>query len=77
MTSLEVTSPHCGCGCRPADATEPGCPCIECQPGPGIIRNPSANRRQRRIQELLMRETLTGDEEAELDDLLHLYIHNH
>jgi hypothetical protein len=25
----------CGCGCRPAGC-EPGCPCKQCQPGPGI-----------------------------------------
>lgn len=27
---------YCGCGCRPEEATEPGCPCRQCQPGPGI-----------------------------------------
>ncbi len=27
---------HCSCGCRKAEATADGCPCKECQPGPGI-----------------------------------------
>lgn len=72
-----LTYVPCGCGCRPADATEPGCSCPECQPGPGIIRNPSVTRRQTRMRELLERYDLTEDEEKELDDLLHLYIHNH
>lgn len=70
----------CGCGCRPARATSPGCGCQQCQPGQGInfegrlgIR---ATARRLRIQELLKLERkLTEDEERELDDLLHWYIH--
>ena len=27
---------HCTCGCRKPEATAPGCPCRQCQPGPGI-----------------------------------------
>lgn len=27
---------HCTCGCRKPEATGAGCPCAQCQPGPGI-----------------------------------------
>lgn len=27
---------HCTCGCRDPKASAAGCPCRECQPGPGI-----------------------------------------
>lgn len=70
---------HCGCGCRPEDAHADGCPCPECQPGPGIDYLARSGRmtarRQRRIQELLRKPRLTPEEESELDDLLHWYIH--
>lgn len=71
--TVDVTSPHCGCGCRPAGCT-PGCPCKECQPGPGIphlSKHPARSQRHsRRMTELLRKETLTAHEEQELDRLL-------
>lgn len=70
----DLLSPHCGCGCRPADC-EPGCPCKECQPGPGIDRDtPHGDVAVRlRLQDLLTRDHLSRAQEAELDKLLGLY----
>lgn len=70
---VDVTSPHCGCGCRP-QGCQPGCPCKECQPGPGIdhLRKHSIRSRHytRRITELVTKTELTAAEADELDGLL-------
>lgn len=77
--AVDVTSPHCGCGCRPPGATEQGCPCRECQPGPGVDHTAKRRKvtvmRRGRMQYLLAKDPLTADEAEELDGLLHLYIH--
>jgi len=72
-------NPHCGCGCRPAGCAD-GCPCKECQPGPGIDfrteQIETASRRRKRMQALLRRgDDLTTVEQLELDDLLSVMIH--
>lgn len=79
---VDVASPHCGCGCRPADACAPGCPCSECQPGPGLDhaarRHNAVGTRRARMRDLLKEQdhrTLTSGEIAELDDLIVLYLH--
>lgn len=80
MSAPAWLAAQCGCGCRPADAA-PGCPCKECQPGPGIDhmagRGAKARARNDRLRDLLHRpeEDLTEAETAELDGLLHWYIH--
>lgn len=80
--AVDVASPHCGCGCRPAAARAPGCPCKECQPGPGIDherrRHNTVAVRRERLRELLSKQdfrTLTAEEDQELEGLLHLYLH--
>lgn len=77
--AVDVTSPHCGCGCRPPDVAEPGCPCKECQPGPGVDHEAKRYKvtvmRRKRMQYLLVKDPLTPDEAEELDGLLHLYLH--
>lgn len=74
---VDVTSPHCGCGCRP-QGCQPGCPCKECQPGPGLnyqaIQRGKSRAMSNRMQSLLRRENLTAAEERELEDLLHIMI---
>lgn len=69
----------CGCGCRRAETFGPGCPCPECQPGPGINHLGRHNLRSRqrtlRMTELLKRDDLSPEEAAELDDLLHVYLY--
>lgn len=69
--------PTCGCGCRPAGC-EPGCPCKECQPGPGLNHRAVQRQKSRdlgfRMQSLLRREHLTEAEERELEDLIHVMI---
>lgn len=78
----ELLSPHCGCGCRPRSATAPGCGCPECQPGDGLDHasrrcNRVATRRAR-LKELIAEQEfrrLTADEEEEMDELVHLYLH--
>lgn len=76
---VDIASPHCGCGCRPAAALSPGCPCKECQPGPGIDHGAwsSSKEKQRRarLSHLLRLEELTEAEAGELDGLLHWTIH--
>lgn len=74
--SVDVTSPHCGCGCRPKGCA-PGCPCPECQPGPGIdygaCRLAGRGRRRDRLHTLLFRMasgSLPDDEAQELETLL-------
>lgn len=81
-TRAEWLSAHCGCGCRSRGATEPGCGCPECQPGPGLDHasrrhNLVATRRER-LKDLLADQEfrrLSEDEETELEALLHLYLH--
>lgn len=69
----------CRCGCRPVSATRPGCPCPECQPGPGLehaaLRKRNSQVLETRMLLLIHRETLTDDESSELDGLLNWYIH--
>ena len=54
------------------------CGCKECGPGPGIdyasVRHNRFRTRQARLRVLLQRDDLTGREQQELDELLHLYI---
>lgn len=73
MSAVDVTSPHCGCGCRPVGC-EPGCPCPECQPGPGLDlrrkHNARSLRHSDRLKDLLERSVLTMQEERELDRLM-------
>jgi hypothetical protein len=74
------------CACKPCKVRRTkenhaaGCPCKECQPGEGIDyglnRNNRARVRRERMQALLRRDDLNTDEEQELDELLHLYIHS-
>lgn len=75
----EWRSAQCGCGCRPVEATDPGCPCAECQPGEGLSYGHRHNVQvsdRLRMRVLLQRRLLTPDEEAELDGLLAAYIHS-
>ena len=78
--AVDVNSPHCGCGCRPAGCA-PGCPCKECQPGPGIdylSRHQGRRRTSRaRINHLLRipDADMTGAERDELEDLLTRLVH--
>ncbi len=72
---------HCGCGCRPVSACAPGCPCPECQPGPGIDYRPlhynvTAAKRARMNVLLaeLDRRPLSDSEDAELDQLIEIYL---
>lgn len=60
-----------------------GCPCPQCGPGPGIDfvaqRNSGRAARMRRMSFLLKEQDhrdLWPDEEAELDGLLHIYLHS-
>lgn len=69
----------CGCGCR-KETCAPGCPCRECQPGPGIDyghrRRAVFRSYRRRMDELLRRgDTLSPAEAEELDQLLLWYLH--
>lgn len=74
---VDVTSPHCGCGCRPEDCA-PGCPCPECQPGPGLDyearRWKGRGRGRGRLQHLLALDSsgflLSDDERQEMESLL-------
>lgn len=77
-----LLSPHCGCGCRPRGATEPGCGCPECQPGPGLDhasrRNNLVATRRERLKELIAEQefrVLSDAEQTEMDSLIHLYLH--
>lgn len=76
------------CGCERCTARRSklrdasGCPCPECQPGPGVdhelVRRNSVAVRRARLRELLNEQdfrTLTELEDAELEGLLHLYLH--
>ena len=81
-TRAELLSPHCGCGCRPRGATEPGCGCPECQPGPGLDHSSRRNNlvatRRTRLKELIAEQEfrrLSTAEEEELEGLIHLYLH--
>lgn len=80
MTVQTLTPNHCGCGCRPAGATEPGCPCPECQPGPGVNytvrRSQAYQRRAARMRVLLEKDELTKEENAELEELFAHYIYS-
>lgn len=49
----DLPSPQCGCGCRPRTATADGCPCRECQPGPGINFLKGFHRQAARNAELI------------------------
>jgi hypothetical protein len=74
------TSPCCAA--RRAQLEHPDeCGCPECQPGPGLdfnsIRHNRVRQRQARLRVLLQRENLTTREQAELDELLHLYVLEH
>lgn len=78
--SVDVTSPHCGCGCRPAGCA-PGCPCRECQPGPGIDhiaryreRRPARRTRLNRLLRM-PEESMTDAERDELENLLDGLVH--
>lgn len=69
------------CADRRAQLEDPeGCGCKECQLGSGIdygaVRHNVTRRRQARMRVLLQRDLLTPDEERELDDLLHIYLHS-
>lgn len=70
-TEAGLTSDQCGCGCRPV-GLEAGCPCPECQPGPGISYRLRHRTRIRhaRIRVLMGKAQLTEDEAGELDALL-------
>jgi hypothetical protein len=73
------TSPCCAA--RRAQLEHPdGCGCKECQPGPGLdfgsIRHNRTRQRRERLRVLLQRENLSDSEAVELDELLHLYIHD-
>lgn len=46
-------SPHCSCGCREKAPVQDGCPCKECQPGPGIDFHRGAKHIVRRNTELM------------------------
>lgn len=62
---------QCSCGCRTEDAEGPGCPCPECQPGPGlnfVVRRKHVLRTAR-IQALLAKGTLSPEEDRELEAL--------
>lgn len=80
LTDVDLGA-QCGCGCRPESATEPGCPCKECQPGPGIDHEGNQGFKERhrreRLRYLLAKDTdlLTDSEVEELDGLLHWTIH--
>jgi hypothetical protein len=56
-----------------------GCGCLECTAGPGTdhatARRTRAKERRSRMQALLAKDPLTPEEARELDELLHLYIH--
>lgn len=80
MSAPAWLAAQCGCGCRPAGLA-PGCPCPECQPGPGIDhtagRSAKSKQRAARLRHLLQKpeDELSPDEVAELDGLLHWTIH--
>lgn len=77
MSTLAYTP--CQCGCRPAEATEPGCACKECQPGQGIdhLREAGQNEKARRtrLMRLLRMDTLAPADAEELDNLLTWHVH--
>lgn len=71
----------CGCPwCKDRPLAE-GTVCRdpECQPGPGLDHLATAGKKEKqrraRTVQLLRKQTLTPEEESELDDLLHWHIH--
>ena len=79
-TWAQCTCPRCEAR-REQESPEPGCPCKECQPGPGLnfesIRWNRVKNRQARLRALLQKDELTRREQDELDMLLHLYTLEH
>ena len=76
MASAPAYTP-CRCGCQPLVLT--GCGCPECGTGRGTdhttARRTKAKARLSRMQTLLAQDPLSPEEARELDELLHLYIH--
>lgn len=79
---MTATAWHvCGCGCRPQHTEGPGCPCRQCQPGPGIDfpgqRRSRLRQSRGRMQYLLAQDfdRLSVPEQQELDQLLEMYLH--
>ena len=90
----DIAYAPCRCGCRDKSATTTGCPCRQCQPGPGIdyqarrtVRNADIGRSLRprtgmstrdrtRMNHLLEKDPLSKDDEAELDQILNIYLHS-
>lgn len=80
-----ITWAQCACpGCKDRRAERghaSGCPCPECQPGPGIDHSAGQSRREKlrreRLKVLLARpdDDLTPEEREEMDDLLSWYIY--
>lgn len=82
----EVSWAQCPCDrCedrRRKENLAPGCPCPECQPGPGVDHLGNRHRltvqRKTRMNTLLAIEweRLTTEEQGELNDLISIYLHS-